>query len=323
MSALIAEEFISVTPTLIRVFGPSQAIVLQHIHFRSLTPWRGDRGETRMSQTAIAEDTGLSGSSVYRALKALLSDGVLSIRSGGSIRDDNTYDQTRTYVVDLDRIPEAGAISSHREGPISSHRENPISSHREGPSRDVTKWHLYKEEEEIEEENPPTPLQGGNGSGAAPQLFTPGSPNGGATHPNEMRRKVNGSDADLIEAKFDRWWSDYPSGRQRGSRVAALKAWRRALKAGVSIKALEFQLGHYLDARQRYTDVWFQPPVLMHGSTWINGRRDEWAEPWTDDDLQFWPPPPGESWDVPPSAVTTRDEVRAAALAREGALAYG
>ena len=116
-----------------------------------------------------------------------------------------------------------------------------------------------------------------------------------------------------VEASFAPWWESYPSGKSRGQRGQALKAWRRVVtdkgrdRNGDPITSADLhrRLANYRAARALYHDHWAEHGVearapLMNGSTFINSKSSLWADEWTLDDVAgYWPPPRGSSWEDP------------------------
>jgi hypothetical protein len=136
---------------------------------------------------------------------------------------------------------------------------------------------------------------------AAAQLFEPAD--AGASARTERTRNPT---AKAAEAMFEPWWSDYPAGVHRGPRASALRAFKGALAGGASVRELELQLGNFNDARRAYRAVWQVDPPLMLGSTFLNSKRELWANRWEQDDLTYWLAPVGQEWGRP--RVLKRDE---------------
>jgi len=128
-------------------------------------------------------------------------------------------------------------------------------------------------------------------------LFAPGFNGGDVPSIDERRRAATGADQAMLTARFDLWWKHWPPGRSRGDRQTALRAWRKAVKAGVPITELDRQQEHYLAARRLYRSLHSAEAPLMHGSTFLNSKRVQWDEPWSEQDVRaYWPPPRG--WDA-------------------------
>jgi hypothetical protein len=138
----------------------------------------------------------------------------------------------------------------------------------------------------------------------------------GIPYRKERQRQTNGSAADMITAAFEPWWSDYPSGKQRGPRAKALTAWRKAIKQGTTTVALEVRLSNYIDARNRYHTTRGTWPALMHGATFLNGRHEEFTDLWSDEDLAYWDRP-GEPVVTSMASIEDRIRLRAELMERE------
>jgi hypothetical protein len=127
-------------------------------------------------------------------------------------------------------------------------------------------------------------------------LFAPGLA-GDLTSITERRRTVAGADSQMIAARFELWWRQWPSGRTRGNKQIALRAWRKLIRDGVPIGELDRQLEHFLAARRVYRQIHDTEAPLMNGSTFLNSKRVQWDEAWTSEDVsRYWPPPGG--WNV-------------------------
>jgi hypothetical protein len=154
-------------------------------------------------------------------------------------------------------------------------------------------------QEVIPSPTPPEP-EGEEPEVAAPQLFVAG----GATA-RSVRNPTASTDK-AIAALFEVWWPKYPSGAHRGPAASALRAFRKAIKAGASIRELEIQLAHYVAARALYRGIWSVEPTLMLGSSFLNGKRELWADEWGEAELTYWPAPVGQEWGAP--RILGRDE---------------
>ena len=189
---------------------------------------------------------------------------------------------------------------------------------------------------EYKTKNPPNPPVGGNGTGPEPSpsgnvtpLFDP------STLPDTRQARVrkHATTSAALEASFAPWWDDYPSGKTRGARAAALRAWSKTVGSGrdrnrepVTAADLYERLGNYRLARAAYAEHWAAMGVdahapLMNGATFINSKSSMFAEPWTPEDLTYWPPPRGLSWDSEPSRgedlqQALQDEIAAERAAR-------
>lgn len=283
MSALIdGEEFIMLTRTLIRVFGPTKAIILQHIHQRSKIAYRGEVGETRMSQAEIAEDTGLSRSTVYRGLKDLLADGIMSIKEHGRARPDGTCDRTRTYEIDYSKIPEIGAKSSDRDtDPKTSDRESQSAKARNGASIGKKLF---------EEVSPPAPPQAG---GDQPELFADGD-RGRVTRAEKKRAR----DPHHLAAAFEPIWKTYSSeGGSKGKKAEARADFEAALKRGATCGEILTAVENHRAARVAYYEIWGVWPSLVHACRFFRNNLEDFDHPWTQDELRYWPPPRGKDWE--------------------------
>lgn len=159
------------------------------------------------------------------------------------------------------------------------------------------------QEEEPVEVIPPTPL-----SDNQPSLLEgapPNPPEGGI----KKRQAKRQTQTQQLDASFEQWWPSYPSGKSKGKKNAALRAWRNVIAKGkdkhgdpIDTNLLTQRANNYVNARHLYTQHWKdrgepnpQPP-LMNASTFINGRSADWAKPWTEDDIDFWPAPSGREW---------------------------
>jgi len=120
----------------------------------------------------------------------------------------------------------------------------------------------------------------------------------------------------MLEATFSEWWARYPSGK-KGDRAAALRAFVKALKVD-SLETIERQLANYVAARALYAGHFGGDAApLRHASTWLNGARSTFSEPWTLEDCTYWPAPDGKSWR--PKISSPRGETREEMMARERA----
>ena len=175
------------------------------------------------------------------------------------------------------RIPGGqGPRETGGQGPTESVGQNP---HDRSP-RDPT--------------SPTPPEPEGEAADAAPQLFVVA----GAVTADERKRRAD-PEGDARAVVFDEWYRRYPSGR-KGSKPAALRAFRRALREGATMSDLDRQLGHYEAARVAYRARWSVDAPLMNASTFLNGKRALWDTEWGPDDLPYWPAPAGWEWSDAP-----------------------
>lgn len=130
---------------------------------------------------------------------------------------------------------------------------------------------------------PPTPPGGREQAGT---LFDQGTVGGDVTHASKIDPK-----SDFVAEMFERWWSSYPSQSSRGSKQAALRAWRKAMKrSGVTSQVMFARLVNYTLARQTFRDEHRQWPPLMNASTFINSKSEMFDVEWPLEECTgYWP----------------------------------
>ncbi len=300
MSALIAERFVAVTPTLVRCFGAVGAIVLQEIHFVELLDGKGgDANECAEAQAVIARDTGLSLDQVQKAVAKLVADGVVVAKP------DPKDKRRRVYTVNREMVPPAGHHPD-RSPQNGGDREPPqiggeVSADRR---RSAGGTSIRRTREEQPPLTPPEEGRQGSLLDASNE----------ETPVRERRKRAAANP--MLDATFDEWWARYPSGK-KGDRRAALRAFSKAIAID-SMATIDAQLANYVAARALYAAQFpGHSAPLRHASTWLNQARYTCSEPWTLEDVKYWPAPPGRSWDSPSPRGEAREELMARELARE------
>ena len=109
---------------------------------------------------------------------------------------------------------------------------------------------------------------------------------------------------DVTRAQFATWYEHEYPGSKRNNRQTALRAWARAMDAGVSVLEITVQTRHYVAALKLWAQSWpDHPRAPMSASSFIGGRdpldgkRLRWSEPWDQADCEnYWPAPDGYRW---------------------------
>lgn len=113
-----------------------------------------------------------------------------------------------------------------------------------------------------------------------PPIVPPANP-----EPSQLELVPSGGTHPAPIDGFDDWWANYPSSK---GKQAARKAWTN-LGAGHQAQA-GHALAHYLAALQTHKARGGTPPV-MHASTFLNGRWEDWLH--DDQPDPAWPAPKG------------------------------
>ncbi len=243
-------------------YGPRDAVVLQQIRHYAEGGW------WRKSSAELASHCGMSAPQVRRAVAALMEAGAVERRQESA----RTWDQTYSYRATDSAVDET--VTSTVDEIVTSGVDEIVNSSL--GDTETTK-------------NPPAPLGGGN-DGAAGQLDL-----GPAAVTRAERRQRSKSEG------FEQWWRALVWPGRKGSKQSARRAWDKARALdGVSLAELDQQIGHYLDARARYAELWDRPPTTNPPmvSTFLNTKRHEFIRPLDDAGVAaYWPAPKGKSWD--------------------------
>lgn len=275
----------SISRDIVEAHGANAAIVYQQVYYaiaHGLT-YGGtaqEGGWYRGTSEQMSSMTGLSPDQCRRAMAKLLEAGLMERHKFRRTQGD----QTMSYRPLEPTVLPSGDFANSGSGDFAT-----------SASGDFARCTYSSEGKKLPSLNP-SHGEGAGNDGPASLLEQPGPPATEATSGRlfetgtrnagvSRRRKPSTS---LADAEFESFWTRYPNiGGNKGSKSKAKRAFDKA--SGLDpMAAIDRQLLNYIDARDRFRQQWGEPAPLIHGSVWLNSRREDFNDRWSDEDLEFW-----------------------------------
>lgn len=240
---LIEERTVTASPSLVRAFGPRDAILLQQVYWLTVEAGFGEATATR---TELAKTTGLTVDQVARSVRKLAAAGVLEATE---MDDGNPGRSRQTYTVDETRVAEIVANSGYAESP-----ESTADPGENGQNIGHAESHV---------EHAKSPVQHAKSHKRTCEIAHPSSiQESDTTYQEKTSNSAAAAAQDTETVKpptFAEFWSKYPN--KRGKAVAE-RHWKR-LTPDHRRMAVD-RLPAYVAS--------VDPQFLKHGSTYVSQR---------------------------------------------------
>ena len=235
MSLLISEPPLIVLPSLARLVGLNEAIILQQVHYwlqRSSNIKDGHRWVYNSYPNWYKQmPVWKSETTMRTAFKRLEKQGLLITANYNKAG----FDKTKWYRIDYDKLS-----SLENKLPSAKNWQTTSQNLADGTAKN---WQTNTKR--------------------LPETTSENNNKHSASHSNAQS-------VSQLEKEFEKVWSKYPNKKGKKQAFNHYKAWRKASAKHTNEYLLD-QLNKYLTYCQQ-NNSWYHP---MNGSTWFNGRFDD------------------------------------------------
>lgn len=138
---------------------------------------------------------------------------------------------------------------------------------------------------------------------------------GSQPRPAAARRARSAEIHPMAEAQFATWYERLWPPNSSGDRHTALRAFAACLDASVTVAEIEAQTRNYVAGLDTWFETFGERRKPMSASRFLcdrmkpaGGKRHQWTDPKTAEELaSHWPPPDGRTWERPKRRRTLAD----------------